>query len=205
LLKEQRLYNEQLQQRQWAHDEDVLEQKHKNKLAEIKARGTQKIKEIGERYNNQINKFNNAGAIVFDGIDYTFDKARNTNVISAILPIVRKYFTEENGYLGMLSGIEESVMSEWGKFYETSRMVLGALGDFRNEFSDDDRENIVRVLTEYSNSRKIANAPKGKDTTITPVSSEQMYEHIETGERVPKSEWDNYRPSKKESYKPVTA
>lgn len=205
LLKEQRLYNEQLQQRQWAHDEDVLEQKHQNKLAEIKARGTQKIKEIGERYNNQINKFNNAGAIVFDGIDYTFDKARNTNVISAILPIVRKYFTEENGYLGMLSGIEESVMSEWGKFYETSRMVLGALGDFRNEFSDDDRENIVRVLTEYSNSRKIANAPKWEETTITQFSSEQMYRNKETGEKVSKSEWDTYRPSKKELYEPVTA
>jgi hypothetical protein len=204
LLKEQRLYNEQLQQRQWEHDEEVLEQKHQNKLGEIRERAKHKLAEIGERNKNQINKFNNAGSVVFDGVDYTFDKAHNNNAISAILPIVRKYFTEENGYLDMLAGIEDSIMSEYGKVYETGNIVVAALGDFEYQFSEDDRNNIIRILSEYSNKKKAINGgAKPKDESA--VKAEQMYENPETGERVPKSEWDTYRPSKKELYKPVTA
>jgi hypothetical protein len=205
LLKEQRLYNEQLQQRQWEHDEEVLEQKHKNKLAEIKARGQQKLKEIGERYNNQIDKFNNAGAIVFDGTDYTFDKARNNNVISQLLPIVSNYFTEENGYISAIAGIEDSVMSEYGKAGERANIVLSALKDFEYQFSQEDRDNIIRILTEYSNSRKPVKSQVGGVTPVKPANAEQMYRNKETGEEVPKSEWDTYRPSKKELYEPVTA
>lgn len=205
LLKEQRLYNEQLQQRQWAHDEDVLEQKHKNKIAEIKARGQEKLKEIDERYKNQIDKFNNAGAIVFDGTDYTFDKARNNNVISQLLPIVSNYFTEENGYISAIAGIEDSVMSEYGKAGERANIVLSALKDFEYQFSQEDRDNIVRILTEYSNSRKAVKSPVGGVTPVKHANAEQMYRNRETGEEVPKSEWDTYRPSKKELYEPVTA
>jgi hypothetical protein len=204
LLKEQRAYQEGLQQKQWEHDADVLEQKHQNKLGEIRERAKHKLAEIGERNKNQINKFNNAGSVVFDGVDYTFDKAHNNNAISAILPIVRKYFTEENGYLDMLAGIEDSIMSEYGKAYETGNIVVAALGDFEYQFSEDDRNNIIRILSEYSNKKKAINGgAKPKDESA--VKAEQMYENPETGERVPKSEWDTYRPSKKELYKPVTA
>lgn len=154
LIKEQRLYNEQQQERQWLHDADVLEQKHQNKLGEIRERAKHKLVEIGERNKNQIKKFNNAGSVVFNGIDYTFDKAHNNNAISALLPIVRKYFTEENGYLDMLAGIEDSIMSEYGKAYETGNIVVAALGDFEYQFSEDDRNNIVRVLSDYASSKK---------------------------------------------------
>lgn len=205
LLKEQRLYNEQLQQRQWAHDEEVLEQKHKNKMAEIKARGQQKLKEIEERNKKQVDKFNNAGAIVFDGTDYTFDKARNNNVISQLLPIVSKYFTEENGYIPAIAGIEDSIMTEYGKAGERANIVLSALKDFEYQFSQEDRDNIVRVLTEYSNDRKLVTAPKGEVATVKPASSEKIYRNKETGEEVPESIWNTYRPSKKDLYEPVTA
>jgi hypothetical protein len=157
-----------------------------------------------ERINNQIDKFNNAGAIVFDGTDYTFDKARNNNVISQLLPIVSNYFTEENGYISAIAGIEDSVMSEYGKAGERANIVLSALKDFEYQFSQEDRDNIVRILTEYSNKKKAINGgAKPKDESA--VKAEQMYENPETGERVPKSEWDTYRPSKKELYEPVTA
>lgn len=154
MLKEQRLYNEQLQQRQWAHDEEVLEQKHKNKIAEIKARGQQKLKEVEERYKNQIDKFNKAGSIVFDGIDYTFDKSHNNNVISQLLPIVSKYFTDDNKYQSAIAGIEDSIISEYGKAGERANIVVGALGDFNHQFSDEDRREIVRIMSNYSNSKK---------------------------------------------------
>lgn len=205
LLKEQRLYNEQLQQRQWAHDEDVLEQKHKNKIAEIKARGEQKIKEINERNKNQIDKFNNAGALVFDGIDYTFDKAHNNNVISQLLPIVSNYFTEENDYISAIAGIEDSVMSEYGKAGERANIVVSALKDFEYQFSQEDRDKIVRILTEYSNSRKNVSSAKGGESPVEHARAEQMYRNKDTGEKVTKSEWDTYRPSKKKLYEPVTA
>ena len=205
LLAEQRAYQEGMRQKQWKHDEDVLEQKFQNKLKEIQARGKEKRKEIDARYKNQQDKFNNSGSIVFDGVDYTFDKAHNNNAISSLLSIVRNYFTEDNGYLSMLEGIENSSMSEYSKAYDTANVVVSALKEFEYQFSEDDRDNIVRVLTEYSNSRKTVKSPVGGVTPVKPANAEQMYRNKETGEEVPKSEWDTYRPSKKELYEPVTA
>jgi hypothetical protein len=202
LLKEQRLYNEQLQQKQWAHDEDVLEQKHKNKMAEIKARGQEKLKEIDERYKNQIDKFNNAGAIVFDGTDYTFDKARNNNVISQLLPIVSNYFTEENGYISAIAGIEDSVMSEYGKAGERANIVLSALKDFEYQFSREDRDNIVKILTEYSNSRKAVESPVGGVTTVKPANAEKKY-RAANGEIITQSQFDGLSQPQKDKCEPI--
>jgi hypothetical protein len=202
LLKEQRLYNEQLQQRQWAHDEEVLEQKHKNKIEEIKARGQQKLKEIEERYKNQIDKFNKAGSIVFDGIDYTFDKSHNNNVISQLLPIVSKYFTDDNKYQSAIAGIEDSIISEYGKAGERANIVVGALGDFNHQFSDEDRREIVRIMSNYSNSRKNVSSAKEGEPPVKPANAEKKYK-APNGAIITQSQYDGLSQAQKDKCEPI--
>ena len=202
LLKEQRKYQEEMQAKQWAHDEDVLEQKLQNKLKEIRERGKEKRKEIDTRYKNQQDRFNNAGSIVFGGIDYTFDKAHNNNAISSLLSIVRNYFTEENGYLSMLEGIENSSMSEYSKAYDTANAVVSALSEFENQFSSDDRENIIRILSQYANSKKHVSGGGGS-APVTTTSAEEQYKNKETGEVITKSQLDRKSPSDREKYELV--
>lgn len=203
LLKEQRKYQEEMQAKQWAHDEDVLEQKLQNKLKEIRERGKEKRKEIDTRYKNQQDRFNNAGSIVFGGIDYTFDKAHNNNAISSLLSIVRNYFTEENGYLSMLEGIENSSMSEYSKAYDTANAVVSALSEFENQFSSDDRENIIRILSQYANSKKSVSGGGGS-APVTPTSAEATKKYkAPNGTIITQEQYNGLSQAQKDKCEPI--
>ena len=166
---EARAYAEGQQQRAWEREDEVLAQKHANELEKIRARGKNKLNEIAQRNKNQIEKFNNNSVINFGGQKYTFDKASSNNVVSSLLGVIRHHFSEENGYLDMLAGIDSSIMSEWSKAYETGNVVVSALTDLYYNFSEDEKKNIAQILKEYSSSQTPLSGGGGTTsrTTVT--------------------------------------
>jgi DNA-binding PucR family transcriptional regulator len=150
LLADARLREDLLRNQDKQHAKELLQIQHKNaiELEDKKQKG--RLELVKERHKGRLDKFNNAMTIVFQNQDYTYNAASKDNVVSKLLGVVKKYFTDANGYSSVLANIESSQMSEYGKRYETGNTVIAAMEELYNDFSAEDKNRIVEILNEYS-------------------------------------------------------
>ena len=168
-LAEERAYNEKLLkekyaredallagERAWTEEQDAI--KHQRELEKIRARGQNSLAVQKEKNKATLDKFNNKRIINFGGVNYTYAEGAKNSVISQLLPIVKPYFNDVNGYKSMLAGIESSEMSEYGKGEEIANMVICAISDPYLYLSEEDKTNVTNVLKGLSSSRAVAGA-----------------------------------------------
>lgn len=144
-------------------------------LEKIRARGENSLRVQKEKNKATLDKFNNQRIINFNGVNYTYAKGAKNSVISQLLPIVKPYFNDTNDYKSMLSGIQNSVMSEFGKDEEIANLVICAINDPSLYLSDESKEEIVKVLKGLSSSRTAIGRESNVDATssVSTISEEQ--------------------------------
>lgn len=179
-LAEERAYNEKLLADKQAREDALLKaaqeredaqriQDQEWELEKIRARGANSLAVAREKNQQKIDKFNNARELSYGGVDYTFADNTKNEVVYALLGIVKPYFTESNGYHSMLSGIEDSRLSEFDRNTNATIAVLSALESLDSYFTDEDKSRIKKVLYDYSKGRVRGSASTGNATGTRPA------------------------------------
>lgn len=177
-----RAYQEKLLKEKYAREDALLKaaqeredaqriQDQEWELEKIRARGANSLAVAKEKNQQKIDKFNNAREISYGGADYTFADNTKNEVVYALLGIVKPYFTESNGYHSMLSGIEDSRLSEFDRNTNATIAVLSALESLDSYFTDEDKSRIKKVLYDYSKGRVRGSASTGSTTGSRPVTA----------------------------------
>ena len=188
----------------------LLEQAHERELEKIRARGQNSLAVQKEKNKATLEKFNSKRIINFGGINYTYPEGSKNSVISQLLPIVKPYFNDTNGYKSMLSGIQTSQMNEFGKGEEIANLVICAINDPYLYLSEDDKDNIVNVLKGLSSERVVAGgtAATGRVPSGTPAASTKVkIKNKTTGaiSEVDRSVYDGWLQSVKSQYEEVVS
>ena len=147
-------------ERAWKEGQDAIQ--HQRELEKIRARGQNSLAVQKEKNKATLDKFNNKRIINFGGVNYTYAEGAKNSVISQLLPIVKPYFNDVNGYKSMLAGIESSEMSEYGKGEEIANMVICAISDPYLYLSEEDKTNVTNVLKGLSSSRVPTRTPSNR-------------------------------------------
>lgn len=221
-LAEERAYNEKLLANKQAREdalladararEDMLlKQAHERELEKINARGQNNLRLQKEKNKVALEKFNTKRIINFGGVNYTYPEGAKNSVISQLLPIVKPYFNDTNGYKSMLSGIESSQISEFGKGEEIANLVICAISDPYLYLTDSDKQNITRVLSALSSATPAAPvAPVTPSTPTTPTTpsapAKVKIKNKTTGaiSEVDRSVYDGWLQSVKNQYEVVS-
>jgi hypothetical protein len=76
------------------------------------------------------------------------------------------------------------------------------LKDFEYQFSQEDRDNIVRILTDYSNSRKNVSSAKEGEPPVKPANAEKKYK-APNGAIITQSQYDGLSQAQKDKCEPI--
>lgn len=179
---EERAYQERLIKTKYEREDALLkaaqeredaqrQQDHDWRMEEIRARGANSLAVAREKSKQKIDKFNNSREINYGGVNYTFaDNAKN-EVVYSILGVIKPYFTESNGYHSMLSGIEDSRLSEYDRNTNATIAVLSALESLDSYFTDEDKARIKKILLDYSKGRATASTSSSAAATSAAASA----------------------------------
>ena len=194
-----RAYQEKLLKEKYAREDALLKaaqeredaqriQDQEWELEKIHARGANSLAVAREKNKQKIDKFNNAREISYGGVDYTFADNTKNEVVYALLGIVKPYFTESNGYHSMLSGIEDSRLSEFDRNTNATIAVLSALESLDSYFTDEDKSRIKKILYDYSKGRVRGSASAGNAIGTQSVTAQDVTTGQEQGKKK-KIEW----------------
>ena len=184
----------------------LLEQAHERELEKIRARGQNSLAVQKEKNKATLDKFNSKRIINFGGVNYTYPEGSKNSVISQLLPIVKPYFNDTNGYKSMLSGIQTSQMNEFGKGEEIANLVICAINDPYLYLSEDDKDNIVNVLKGLSSERVVAGGTTAtrREASVTPTKVKIKNKITGATSEVDRSVYDGWLQSVKNQYEVVS-